>query len=364
MAIVATSAVAWHHGGITVRQMLLNATMVSGYLGVDYVDGVYWTLQIELKFYVLIFALLVIGQIKNAENWAYGWLALTAIALVTHVIPGSFILYPYGSYFAAGMILFQVWTSGLTPVRGVALAASVILSMRHATVQVDDFVYQLTADRWVPAAVILCAYIVLLGIATRRIRIGSQKLCTALGASTYPLYLLHNRIGHEIFGALTLDRWTSLGNNAVCNRCHNRHRYRRGPTPPSTRQSAPHRVVSSTAPSAGQSKMNARSHADDESRREFKDAIREATARIGRRGVYLHGNETNKEIVELDEALEQFEHAVRSHGGDLMMDEAPAGHHVEPDDPRFALPQRVGTMSVPDYIALLDLAFEGMRMRC
>jgi peptidoglycan/LPS O-acetylase OafA/YrhL len=210
VAIIATSAVLWHEGGITIRQMLLNATMVSGYLGVDYVDTVYWTLQIELKFYILIFALLVIGQINNAEKWAYGWLTLTAIASVTHVIPGSLILYPYGSYFAAGMILFQVWRTGLTPVRSVALAVSLVLSMRQASIQVDDFVYRLTVDRWVPATSIVCAYVVLLGIATGRIKVGSAKLCTALGASTYPLYLLHNKIGREIFSALPFGRWVSL----------------------------------------------------------------------------------------------------------------------------------------------------------
>ncbi len=109
--------------------------------------------------------------------------------------------------------------------------------------------------------------------------------------------------------------------------------------------------------------MNARSHADDESRKEFKDAIRETTARISRRGVYLSGTETHKEIVELDDALEQFERAVHSRGGDLMVDEAPAGHHVEPDDPRFMLPQRVATMSVSDYIARLAQAIDGMRKK-
>ena len=210
VAIAATSAVLWHHGTITVRQMLLNSTMVSGYLGVDYIDGVYWTLQVELKFYVVIFLLLIVGQINNAEKWAYGWIALTAIASVSHVVPGSPILYPFGSYFAAGMILFQIWTNGLTPVRGFALAASLVLSMNHATAQVDGFVYQLTGARWIPAAIIACAYFVLLGIATRRIKVGSPKLCTVLGASTYPLYLLHNRIGKEVFGALTFDRWVSL----------------------------------------------------------------------------------------------------------------------------------------------------------
>ena len=109
--------------------------------------------------------------------------------------------------------------------------------------------------------------------------------------------------------------------------------------------------------------MNTPPHADDESRREFKNAISEQTARISNRGVFLRGDETHKEIVELEEALEQFERAVQSRGGDLMVDEAPRGHRGEPDDPRFLLPQRLATMSVSDYIDRLAQAIDGMHKK-
>ena len=39
-------------------------------------------------------------------------------------------------------------------------------------------------------------------------------------------------------------------------------------------------------------------------------------------------------------AIERFELAVESRGGDLMVDEGPDGTTREPDDPRFALPKR------------------------
>lgn len=211
VSILATSAVIWHAYGITIRQVLLNATMFSGYLGTSYIDVVYWTLQIELKFYLLVFILLAVGKIGRAEACAFGWIALTALATAVPRIPGTgLILFPYGSYFAAGMILFQVWTKGLTWLRGAALAVSLLLSMHQATVQMDDFVYHATAGRWVPAAVIACVYILLLGVATHRVTLRWPAACTALGASTYPLYLLHNRIGHAILGALPLTRWPAL----------------------------------------------------------------------------------------------------------------------------------------------------------
>ena len=107
--------------------------------------------------------------------------------------------------------------------------------------------------------------------------------------------------------------------------------------------------------------MNPPSRADDSSSKEFTNAIHEASARISRRGVFLSGKETHSEIVELDEALEAFEQAVESAGGDLMVDEPPSGSRGEPDDPRLLLPQRVATMSVPAYIARLAQAVAAMR---
>jgi hypothetical protein len=109
--------------------------------------------------------------------------------------------------------------------------------------------------------------------------------------------------------------------------------------------------------------MSPSSRADDQSSRDFKNAIRETSARISARGVHLNGNETHAEIVELDEALEEFERAVESAGGDLMVDEPPRGTRGEPDDPRFLLPQRVATMSVAAYLTRLAQAIDAMRRR-
>src|SRR5215468_7919943 len=40
---------------LDLRAFLLNCTMIPGAIGVAYVDGVYWTLFVELKFYLLVF---------------------------------------------------------------------------------------------------------------------------------------------------------------------------------------------------------------------------------------------------------------------------------------------------------------------
>ncbi len=73
-------------------------------------------------------------------------------------------------------------------------------------------------------------------------------------------------------------------------------------------------------------------------------------ARLHTRGIALDGSETPDEVLNIEEAIEAFEFAVSSRGGDLMVDEAPRGHVAEPDDKHFALPLRDDGMTVSDYL--------------
>lgn len=58
------------------------------------------------------------------------------------------------------------------------------------------------------------------------------------------------------------------------------------------------------------------------------------------KGVPVSPNDTADDIVNILESVEAFEDAVRLAGGDLMMDEPPAGSEPQPDDERFMLPER------------------------
>lgn len=86
-------------------------------------------------------------------------------------------------------------------------------------------------------------------------------------------------------------------------------------------------------------------------RAEEQDAARAAgAARLQGVGVRLTGMESSDEIADLLDAVDTFEQAVESRGGDLMVDEAPPGRVAVPDDPAFVLPIRGHGESVPSYI--------------
>jgi hypothetical protein len=99
-------------------------------------------------------------------------------------------------------------------------------------------------------------------------------------------------------------------------------------------------------------------------RAEEQDAAKAAGAvRLQALGVRLTGTETSDEIGDLLDAVERFEQAVESHGGDLMVDEGPRGRTTEPDDPQFVLPSRTTNDSVTGFIARLSETTERLYRR-
>ena len=83
---------------------------------------------------------------------------------------------------------------------------------------------------------------------------------------------------------------------------------------------------------------------------------REVSDRLGDLGIWLSGSEDPEDLVQIQEAVERFELAVESRGGDLMVDEGPDGRTGEPDDPHFALPRRRADESVVRYLERLESA--------
>ena len=84
----------------------------------------------------------------------------------------------------------------------------------------------------------------------------------------------------------------------------------------------------------------------------------EVANRLEMLGIWLSGGEQPEELGQIQEAVERFELAVESRGGDLMVDEGPDGRTTQPDDPHFALPLRRADESVDRYVNRLERARE------
>ena len=181
--------------------LVANVTLAAGFLGVPFVDGVYYTLIPEIKFYAIVFALVLFGQMRRIEYWLFGWV-LALIPAFFFPVPGLRLItiYPYGPFFAAGGLFFLWWKKGFSWTRLAAIAVSCVLGcvsvFRSAPefLNHDDSIGALSTA----AGIVVALYLLFIGVSSGRVRVGHTALWATLGGMTYPLYLLHNALGKEI----------------------------------------------------------------------------------------------------------------------------------------------------------------------
>lgn len=87
----------------------------------------------------------------------------------------------------------------------------------------------------------------------------------------------------------------------------------------------------------------------------------EIASRLRARGIEINDADTPDHIVQVLEAVEEFESTVEAHGGDLMVDEPPTTRNAQPDDPDYLLPTRAADESVQNYIKRLNAATARVR---
>jgi peptidoglycan/LPS O-acetylase OafA/YrhL len=192
-----------------------NLTMLPGYFGAPFVDGVYWTLAVEMKFYFYVFILIVAGQMPYLESWLYAWLAGLFCAMVfpmSHVL-ASITMLPFGFYFVGGAVFYVIRSRGLSSVRLLAVLACLAASIHYELKGVIGFTFVPVLAK--PTGVVICvllSYLAMAAVALKAVRLPRAKLLYALGALTYPLYLVHNVVGKEISLCLEpmLGNWGRL----------------------------------------------------------------------------------------------------------------------------------------------------------
>jgi peptidoglycan/LPS O-acetylase OafA/YrhL len=192
----------FHYG---IAQIAANATMLNDYLGVENIDGVYWTLQAELKFYACIFLLIFFNLFNNFKGWLSIWLAITALYLFTGqpFFMGSFISPEYSSFFIAGTGFFLLQKYGKNLYTQAVLLLSMLISSYYTFSQADEFLSSPSAlSRGIAVVLVWSFYYVLFLIATDRLTIAPRRIYATLGGLTYPLYLIHSVAGKAIIDRL------------------------------------------------------------------------------------------------------------------------------------------------------------------
>jgi peptidoglycan/LPS O-acetylase OafA/YrhL len=171
---------------------------------------VFWTLLVELKFYLLVLVVLALGPLTRNRVLAFatlwplaGWAAqeLGAGWLAEWLVPN------YAPYFAVGMLLFLAYRDGFDLVTSVLLAGGLGLSV----MRVLDASGRASDLQGVPVNPVITVFVLLASVAAvwattlRTSTAPPRRVVTVLGtvgALTYPVYLVHTQFGYAVIDVL------------------------------------------------------------------------------------------------------------------------------------------------------------------
>ena len=180
---------------VSLAQLLANLLFVARPLGHEFVDWSYWSLVVELRFYLMVSIVLWWRGLQGISVFLIAWLAMASLDLAG-ILPSfaKFVFLPqYAPCFVAGCALFLIG-QGRQRRRGYglltwALVLVCLQSPRRLAVLFDG-------QAFVVSGVLLIVAFALWLVATKRsARFGRPWMAVA-GSLTYPLYLLHQQLGY------------------------------------------------------------------------------------------------------------------------------------------------------------------------
>lgn len=195
--------------GCTIALRYINTLLITPYPA--WIDGVYWTLALELVFYGLAFLIIATGRRQNLVclGIALGFVSTFYIAgLASTLLPGGWVftlmLLRHGVFFSIGMLIFDLskrHCAVLWPkVAFLALFTGMgIIEILHTAITKLEAL-NLTAPLYPPVVAwlfMLCCILVS-GIWTEafnRRLFPARHVLRVLGLATYPLYLIHQTVG-------------------------------------------------------------------------------------------------------------------------------------------------------------------------
>nr|WP_268873355.1 acyltransferase [Streptomyces mutabilis] len=222
--LVTTAVVFLMPGGIAPlpwRDILVNLTMLQRPMGVEDVEGVYWTLWAEMRFYLL-FALVVWRGVtyRRVVVFCCVWATAAVLATRSEASPISDLLMVQDCwFFIAGLAFYLMYRFGQNLLLWGMIAFCFAMG-NHTAMETWRGTLENVGDNvpgWGVAVVLTVFFVTMAGVSLGWFsRIDWRWLPTA-GALTYPLYLLHESIGWEVFHHYqsSVNQWVLAGGTLV-----------------------------------------------------------------------------------------------------------------------------------------------------
>jgi peptidoglycan/LPS O-acetylase OafA/YrhL len=183
--------------------ILANMTMLQGFAFLPAVDGAYWTLTVEIAFYVCMVGLWKFTAMRRLEPLLLGWLALRWLYIVWPDMPERIVMLlvlRYVPFFIIGILCHRIWSGQRSWRQQAPYCAAVLLTV--AATEAPDI------------AIIACLlFATFVAMMQGRLRAFAVRPLTWLGGISYSFYLIHQHIGFVIMlkaSAAGFGPWTAF----------------------------------------------------------------------------------------------------------------------------------------------------------
>ena len=202
-AYILELTVSHNERNITSGDLFLNMSMVGLFFTNKMVSNVYWTLKIEILFYVFIYLILKTKNIARIRIFLTSWLVLSIITYAgihySHFRifnVARFLLITDHSYYFIGGCYFYLIKYERKPLDLIMP----LLCMISACISISKPLQAKPVEMAVVAGIFVLMYLISL---TKFNPSKNKFLYSSMGETTYPLYLIHSALGISILYPLT-----------------------------------------------------------------------------------------------------------------------------------------------------------------
>lgn len=206
----------WKYPAPPLSKALWNLTMIPTAFGQERLDAAHWFLVRELQFYVIVAFVLAIGKGKLLPKIFPVWAFILCIWNLLNLPHFNFWYFSgYFSLITGGAIIYSIRTWGWNPLRVIGLVSAYVgaIDTRISIIPVLDARRNAEHSALVIALVVTVIFLLMLVTLIpnlERLKIGWVGIA---GAITYPLFLIHGRIGAMIIEhtANEANKWWVYG---------------------------------------------------------------------------------------------------------------------------------------------------------